>query len=106
MEEIAGRYDTAELRQICLDNGFRVDRSWGKEGLIDLLLHPEKYPETTNNFDEIREKIISHVNKHRQQLAGVVKCPLKDDERGCYQCSDSMVIVCWLTNESKIGGTE
>jgi hypothetical protein len=46
------------------------------------------------------------VNSHRRQLAGIVKCPLKDDERGCYQCSDAMVMVCWLTNESKIGGTE
>jgi hypothetical protein len=106
VEEIAAQYTTAELRQICLDNGLRVDRSWGKEGLIDLLLNPEKYPETVNSFDEFREKIISHVNKNRQQLAGVIKCPLKDDERGCYQCSDAMITVCWLTNKDKIGGTE
>ena len=107
-KEIAEQYTEAELRQLCKDFGFRVDRSWSKGALIDLFLRPDRYPDTVNSFDEYRDKIVEYVNSHRNQLAGVVKCPLKDDERGCYQCSDAMVTTCWLLNEGKMksGGTE
>lgn len=103
-EEIADRYTESELRQLCTDYGFRVDRSWNKEALIDLLLNPDRYPQVVNAFDELRDKMCNYVNRHRKQLAGLVVCPLKDDERGCYSCSDAMITACWLVNEDELGG--
>ena len=104
VEAIAEQYAESELRQLCVDYGFRVDRSWNKEALIDLLLNPDRYPQTHNSFDEIRDKMCDHVNRHRKQLAGLIVCPLADDEKGCYTCSDAMITACWLVNEHKLGG--
>ena len=60
--------------------------------------------EIATEFDDYRDTIIEYVNTHRSQLQGVLRCPIKDDEKGCYQCSDAMVTVCMLVNERKIGG--
>ena len=106
VEQIAKQYTESELRQLCVDYGFRVDRSWNKGALIDLLLNPDRYPQTVNAFDELRDKMCNHVNEHRNQLAGMIACPLADDERGCYSCSDAMIMACWLVNESKLGGNK
>lgn len=104
VEEIDELYTESELRQLLCDHGFRVDRSWNKEALLDLLLNPDRYPEVSNAFDELRDRMCNYVNKRRKQLAGIVKCPLKDDERGCYRCSDSMITACWLVNERELEG--
>jgi hypothetical protein len=87
-----------------LDAGLRVDRSWDKEALISLLLGQLKNVSPENSFDAWREKIMDYVNSHRSQLKGILKCPLAEDERGCYQCSDTMVTVCMSVNEHKLGG--
>ena len=97
-------YTESELRQLCIDYGFRVDKGWKKEALIDLLVSPDRYPETSNAFDGLRDKMCEYVNSHRRQLAGLIKCPLAEDERGCYSCSDAMITACWLSNEDKLRG--
>ena len=58
--------------------------------------------EVDTQFDEHRDRLIDYVNRHRQQLRGILKCPLKEDERGCYQCSDAMVTTCIFLNEKKM----
>lgn len=90
------------MRALCREGGYRVDQGWSKDALVELLLSGRPTDEVSTEFDEHRERIIEYVNRHRNQLRGVLHCPILDDERGCFQCSDAMVTTCTVMNEDKM----
>jgi len=88
-----------ELYQTCRAAGILVHPSASREDLIALLLGEiELPPDAAHPIDQWRDAVMSFLLSHWSVVASQLVCPAKSgDPRSCYQCADSQVMSCLVS---------
>jgi hypothetical protein len=79
-----------------------VPPSTTKEKMIAYLTVEEDPEDLVNPIDDWRLGIMQFVSDYWKKLETQITCPAKSkDPRACFQCPDSRVIACVVTNGSE-----
>lgn len=91
-----------ELFQMCCSAGIPARPNAPRETLIQYLLG-EQEPPNNNPIDAWRHGIMGFLIEHWRAVETQLNCPAKSkDPRACFQCVDTQVISCLVTNKSDL----
>ena len=89
-----------ELYQMARHAGIVVLPSETREKIIAYLLGEEEPPIVEHGLNSWRHGIMGFVLEHWRALETQLTCPAKTkDPRACFQCVDTQVISCLVSNE-------
>lgn len=98
-DEFLETLNETELYQVCLNADLRISPASSKEDMIAYLLGTKEPPEEPHEIDAWRRGIMGFLLDYWKVMEAQLKCPAKSgDPKACFQCLDTQVITCIVTN--------